>query len=666
MTTIHTACPLDCWDTCSWLVTLEEGKIVDLRGDPGDPYTRGFVCPKARYQLERSLADDRPLHPLRKIGGRWQRVEWDQALDLLAGKIRQAISEYGPASVFHYHDSGSMGLSKSLGKRLFRLLGGTSEPLGSLCWAAGIQAQEYDFGYHLANAPEDILESRMIVIWGRNSAATNVHLMPLLREARDKGTRVVVVDPLRSPTSKVADQHIQVKPATDAALALAMCNVIAAEKMADIPFIAAYTLGFHAFRDHIRQYTPAWAETFTGIPVESIVAFARAFASAKPASILMGYGFQRHFGGGNAVRACDALSALTGNVGRRGGGANYASGWIALRLRSLVPPVDPSQQPRRIPRAALSQVATLTDPPVRVMVVSGANPVNQAPGAGGVREALFKVPFKAVLDLRWTETCEVSDLFLPVASPFEDEDLYSCSWHPRLTFSERCVEPRGEALPDREIWRRLAGRLGHGSAFEKTMEGWVDAALEPVAAYGMNAAGIKGKTVDFPGFPRVAYQDGMFLTPSGKFEFTSARALRETGNEMATYVGPAEDGAPAGPAYPLRLLSPRQVNHLHSQFYERILSPQGLPVAYLSPGDLGSAGLEEGSRATLESAYGGMDVEVSGSGDVPNGVVLVYEGGSVLQGKGVNLLTPPGETDMGHGPRYYDCFVRIGARAPSR
>ena len=664
-TVVRTACPLNCWDTCSWLVSVEDGQIAEVRGDPDDRYTRGFVCTKARFQLERSLDPGRPLHPMLKVRDAWERISWDEALDVLASKIALAVRNYGPSSVFYYHDTGSMGLSKSLGLRLFRRLGGVSEPLGSLCWAAGIRAQQCDFGHHLANAPEDIVKSKMVIIWGRNPASTNVHLVPLLAEARERGARLVLVDPVKSPTARLVDEHVQLKPATDAALALAMCNVIVAGRLADVPFVAAYATGFSSFARHVRDCTPAWAERITGVPEERIASLAKRYAASKPAAILMGYGFQRYYGGGNAVRACDALAAVTGNVGLGGGGASYASGWIARSLASLVPPPDPSAPPRLIPRARLADLTALNDPPVQVMVVAGANPVNQAPGARGVREAVAAVPFKTVLDLRWTETCEVADLFLPAASSFEDQDLHYCSWHPRMTYSERCVEPRGEALPDRVIWQALAGKLGFGPEFERTMDEWVDVSLEPVRRYGVSASLIKGKTIEFPGMPRVAFEDGQFLTPSGKFEFFSKRALEETGYPMATYVAsPRDAGSGSLGVYRLRLLSPRHVNHLHSQFYEKILSPCGLPVAYVSGRDLGEAGAGEGDIAGLESVYGRMDVELRESEDLPPGVVLVYEGGSVIQGKGVNLLTPPGETDMGHGPTYYDCFVRI-ARHPS-
>ena len=652
------ACPLDCWDTCSWMVDVTDGRLEAVHGDPDDPYTRGFLCPKARMQLERALSPDRPLHPLARNGDAWTRITWDEALDLLASKIQDAVGKYGGESVFYYYDSGSTGTSKHLGLRLFRRIGAT-EPLGSLCWAAGIKAQEYDFGYHLANVPEDIRNSKMIMIWGRNPAATNVHLIPLLKEAKEKGAQVVLVDPVRTPTTGLADELIQLRPATDAALALAMCHVIVEEGLADIPFVAGYTLGFGEFRKHLEKYTPKWAAGVTGVSENLIRDLARRYASLKPAAILMGYGLQRHYGGGNAVRACDALAALTGNVGIAGGGANYANGYIARTLRPLSD-VGPAPRPRRVARARLSLLGEL-DPPVEVMVVSCANPANQVPGASLAQAAFRNIPFKAVLDLRWTETCRLADLFLPVTSPFEDEDLYYCSWHPMVTVSERCIEPRGEALPDRVIWQKLARRLGFQEDFQRSLEEWVDLATEPVRAYGMNAQVLAGKRVRFPGVPDVAWEDGLFSTPSGKFEFYSLKAAQETGFAMASYVGSAEpkEERDAKTEFPLRLLSPRRLEHLHSQFYEKILSPMGRPFAYVCPDDLDAAGLHDGDGAVLESPHGEMMVEVRESAEVQPGVVLVFEGGPSLDGGGVNLLTSQGETDMGHGPIFYDCFVRL-------
>ena len=656
LASFHGACPLDCWDTCSWVVEVGEGRIDAVRGDPDDPYTRGFLCPKAKMQLDRAMSDDRPLHPLVREGDTWKRISWDEALDLLACKIEDAIRKYGGESLFYYHDSGSTGTSKYLGLRLFRLLGAT-EPLGSLCWAAGIRAQEYDFGYHFANVPEDILNSKMVIIWGRNPAATNIHLVPLLKEAREGGTRVVLIDPVRSPTAGLVDEHIQIRPTTDAALALAMCHVIVGEGLADIPFIAAYTLGFGEFRKHLESFTPHWAERITGVPESRIRELARRYALAKPAAILMGYGLQRHYGGGNAVRACDALAAVTGNIGKSGGGANYANGYIARALRSLSN-VSSGRSVRRIPRARMSELSNL-EPPIQVMVVSCANPADQVPGASSAQAAFERIPFKAVLDLRWTDTCSLSDLFLPVASPFEDGDLHFCSWHPMVTVSERCTEPRGEALPDRLVWQKLALRLGLGKDFDRSLEEWIDLALEPVRSHGLTAKTLTGRRVRFPGIPDVAWGDCLFLTPSGKFEFYSSKAAREAGLPMASYVASEAGESGESPEFPLRLISPRRLEHLHSQFYHNILSPRGRPLAYASPEDLISAGLRDGDGAFLESAQGKISVDVRESPDMQQGIVLVFEGGSVLEGKGVNLLTREGETDMGHGPVYYDCFVRL-------
>lgn len=670
---VRTACPLNCWDTCTWLVKAEKGIAREISGDPENPYTRGFVCPKAQYQLQRSLDPNRPLNPMKRSGSHWEPISWEEAFDLFASKIEEAISRYGPQSIFYYSDSGSMGLLKSLGLRFFRSLGGITEPLGSLCWAAGLKAQEYDFGFQIAHAPEDILNSRFIIIWGRNPAVTNVHFVPFITRAKEKGATVVLIDPVKSQTASLVHEVITPRPGTDGALALAMINHILKKGIEDLSFVAAFTAGFGRFVEHVEKYTPQWAEKVTGVQSDIIVGLARRIAKNKPASILMGYGLQRYYNGGNTVRAIDALSAVTGNIGLEGGGANYANRWIANHLASLVPEPAAGVRTRFVLKAKLEDVATLKNPPVKMIVVVGANPVNQAPNSPAVQRAFSAIPFKVTLDLRWTETCKLSDLFFPVASSLECEDLYFCSWHPYIVYGEKAMEPRGQALPEHIIWREVAKRLGFGKDFERTPEEWIDIALRPLHRYGLNAEAIKGQAVRFPTVPKVPYSDGRFFTSSGKFEFYSHMALRETGYPMASYIprqvlarshnlqkrDSSELELSDVTDYPLVLISPRTVQHLHSQFYERVLSDKGLPVAYVNKSVLRRYGTQDGQEVFLESPYGRMIVELKESDKIGEGLVLVYEGGSVLEGKGTNLLTPSGETDMGHGARYYDCLVRI-------
>ncbi|HHW17639.1 MAG TPA: molybdopterin-dependent oxidoreductase [Firmicutes bacterium] len=659
---IRTACPLDCWDTCTWLVEVSNGSIKRVYGDPANPYTQGKLCPKARYQVERAMDPNRPVQPMLKSHGYWKAISWDEAFDRFADALGEAVQEYGPSSVFYYTDSGSMGLLKNLGLRFFRRLGNVTETIGSLCWAAGLKAQTYDFGLPLSHEPRDILNSRLIIIWGRNPVSTNIHLLPFVVEARNKGARVVLIDPVRSPSSVLSHEVISPRPGTDGALALGLINEVLRQNVEDVPFIAVFTAGFGFFSESVKPYTARWAEKVTGVPASTIADLAREMATRKPCAVLMGYGLQRYYRGGNTVRAIDALCAVTGNIGIEGGGANYANRWIASHLNPLVPQVSSDSPKRYVAKAKLEDLASLKDPPVRLMVVTCANPVNQAPNSAAVMKAIASVPFKVTLDLRWTETCEMSDLFLPVTTSLEDEDLYFCSWHPYIVYGERAICPLGQALPEYVIWRELSKRLGFGRDFERTPDEWINLALEPLWPYGITAGSIKGELVRFPGFPSVPYADGKFLTPSGKFEFYSKAALAETGQPVASWPETRDSDGPGRDSdgqYPLRLISVRNIHHLHSQFYDKALSPKGLPLAYVNRKTLKAHGLQDGADVILESPYGQMRVEVRESDKVREDVVLTYEGGSVLAGKGANLLTPSGVTDMGYGARYYDCVVRI-------
>jgi anaerobic selenocysteine-containing dehydrogenase len=650
---VRSACPLNCYDTCSWLIRVKNDVVLEVEGDKNDPYTNGFLCPKARYQLERHRSPDRPLYPMVREGESWKRASWDYALDLLAEKIQDSIGHWGPKSVFYYYDAGSMALTKSLGLRLFRLLGPVTEPKGSLCWAAGIRAQQFDFGTNLAHAPEDILNSRLIIIWGRNPVVTNIHLIPFIIEAKKRGALVTVIDPINSETAKLAHRVYNPKPGTDGALALAMANVLARKGLIDIPFVAAYTHGFDLLLDHIRQYTPTWAETQTGITSSSIEELACLYGTTKPGAILMGYGLQRYVGGGQAIRAINALAALTGNVGAKGGGANYANCYVSNNLDSLVPEYSKHTPPRFISRTHLSQVGRFSSPPVKVMVTATANPINQAPDAKKVLFSLKKIPFKATLDLRWSETAEISDLFLPVASPFEDSDLHFCSWHSRVTYSLPAVAPRGEARPDRVIWQELGCRLGLGHSMDKQLSDWIDLALRPFHVYGITAKSLKGKTVTFPA-PAIPYKDGRFQTPSGKFQFHSNEAATETGFPLPTYVPPTE-----GPKDSLRLLTLRTNNHLHSQFADKVSPSDGIPKVKINTETLENLKMQEGEIVTIESRDSRILARLVSTENVLDNTLVMYEGDSVLSKRGVNLLTSAIDTDMGNGAAYYECFVKI-------
>ena len=658
MARVRTACPLNCWDACAVLATVKDGRVVELRGDPDHPITRGYLCAKARYQLERMYSPDRVVYPLLRTAGGWQRIGWADARAMIAQRIRDAVAVHGSQAVYYGYDAGSMGYLHTLGERFCNALGGTSLPAGSLCWAAGVAAQEYDFGRILANDPLDIRHARTIVLWGRDPANTNMHLLPLLKEARDAGAKVVLIDPVRTNSARMADAVLQPRPRSDAALALAASGLIASRGAADGEFLRKYAFGYDAFRAVAGYWTLERAEQATGLPADRIEAFARLLLR-KPVCFLVGYGVQRHMHGGKTVRAIDALGAVAGSVGVQGGGVNYANGYISSQVTDLRAG-RLGKNGRRLCRVNLATELAECLPEVKVAIFARSNPLVQNPGVMALRHAVRKIPFKVCVEIVMTDTARECDLVLPAATFLEQENLHWCAWHNHITFAAKAVEPLGEAKPDWLIFQELARELRLDSFPEKTAVEWMDSAISSQVDTGLlpRAGELLGQSVRFPGAPEVAWGDRRFATETGKFEFYSGGAAREDPESkgLPGYGGAVESSG----NLPIDLVFRRHAGTLHSQFYEK-LRPSGPIEVHVSTPDAQERLLWEGQAVEVYNDKGAIKAILRIDSSLLVGSAYVFEGGSVDKGQGVNVLTPPGPTDIGLGSRYGDCKIDIRA-----
>ncbi|MGE5578395.1 MAG: molybdopterin-containing oxidoreductase family protein [Syntrophothermus sp.] len=677
-----TACPLNCYDTCGMLAYVKDGRVVRLEGDPDHEITRGFICRKGRDFVERTYAPDRLLYPQRKVGNGWERISWDQACALMAEKLLAARERYGSLAIFHNYDYGSQGLLRALDQRFFNALGGVTSTVGSLCWSAGLAAQEYDFGAYAAHDPLDHLNARTIVIWGRNPAYTNIHLIPIIQEARRRGARVALVDPVRTKTASFADLVVQPRPGTDGALALAMASVIIEDGLADLAYIHEHVHGFEEFRKLAGEFPPERVEGIAGVSAATIRELARFYGEIKPASLLIGMGLQRHTNGGQTIRAIDALAAITGNIGIPGGGANYAhsnlSGFGEIKGREL------ARQRREIIRAQLGEgLLNAQDPTVQVAVITRSNPVAQSPATPKIIEVFQKIPFVVVIDQFMTDTAEMADLVLPCTTFLEEEDIYANSWHNWLAYGPKVVEPRGESKSDVVIFTELAQRMGLGSYFNRSITQWMEDLLAPLNRYGVTLERLKQAPMRFPAAPQVAWADQKFLTPSGKYELFSEKAqangldplprYREPREAPESYKAPvsaasAEDavgekGAPRGAKYPLYLLTPHMQVQTHSQFANlasrREMEETKLPWVHLHPRAALDRGLEEGNWVEVTSPRGSLRARVRVDSAVREDVALIYEGYWLKYGGGVNLLTADYVSDMGLQAAFYDCLCEV-------
>lgn len=656
----RSACPLDCFASCGLLVYKENGRIVDIKGDPDHPLTRGRVCGKALKHLHRQYSADRLLHPLLRRNGGWKEISWDETLDHWAGKLTEIKAAYGSTAVLHADASGSNGLLRGMGERFFNLYGGVTRPSGSLCWGGGIAAQELDFGERRIHDWDDLDNSRTILLWGRDPARNNIHLLGYLRRAARRGATVISINPVRV-TGVPGIRHVSPRPGTDGALALGMAHVIINRGLVDESFVRRHVHGYPEFADSLRDFTPERAAAICDVPAGEITDLAIRYAGHGPSAILFGFGLQRYTNGGGTVRCIDALAAITGNIGVPGGGASYSHG-LWKQFFADLSGREHARAARTFPWPALARyILAADDPPVRCITVTRCNPVTQLPDTNRARAAFRSVDFTVVIDFFLNDTAAQADLVLPCTTFLEDEDLVVCSMNNYISYLPKVVEPPGQCRSELDIFTALARRMGLEEFGFYTAEQWLEKALAPVAGRGITLERLKQGPARNPDAERVAWADRRFPTPSGKYELYSQRALDRGLEPLPVYRAPASLAGEGQDNYPLHLLTPHHRDFTHSQFWNLVSGDElePLPGAEMHPRTATGAGLEAGDEVWVETVRGRLRGVVKLAGDLRPGMVRVYQGRWYSLKGGVNLLTPDTVADLGGGSCYYDCRCRV-------
>ncbi len=664
MRVVKTTCPLDCWDQCALLVGEEGGRIVSIEADPDQPGNCGIICSKGRKHAARIDHPDRLRYPLVKRNGNFERISWAEALEVMGAKIKQALGSGGPLSLLHYYDAGYSGLIKNLESRFFSALGGCTVHKGSLCWGAGLAAQKYDFGAVVAHPYHDLLNAKLILIWGRNPAHTSIHLQSFIRSARRNGTRVVLIDPVRTATASAADKYLRIKPATDGALALALAGVIIDRGLVDWDFIDQHSTGFEHFAELCRQYPPERAAGLTGIDTEVITGLALEYAGSRPAAILIGIGTQRHSNGGNMIRAIDALAALTGNIGLQGGGASYANFRISRHIdHSFLEGDDLEPRRRFYPKPKLAEnLLKFDDPGIEFLYVSRSNPLVQVGNCNRLNDALARVPFIVTAEHFMTDTAAASDLVLPATCFLEEEDIFFNSMsHQYLGYGPKLVDAPGECRSEHEVFMELSAQMGIGGYPAWNREEILARAIKPLTEKaGVTVKDIKERRpLLMPGGGDIPWASLIFDTADGKYNFYSERAREDGGDPLPSYREPRElsDRSLHDQGYRYWFVTPHPRDSIHST--HRLPGEAGKPLAYLHPETVAKEKLAEGMRARISSPRGSIEAEISISKEVSPDTVMVYEGWWHSSGAAVNKLTPDGITDMGQQAAYNDCLCRI-------
>lgn len=639
--TVLTTCTRDCPCSCSLIAQVVDGRLVHLSGNSDHPVTRGTVCRKAPSFIRRLYSPERVLTPLRRTNTGWQRLGWDEALDAVADRLQRYCATDGSLAVLHYQRWGNLNALKLLNYRFFNLLGGATTNTGALCNGAGVAGQIADFGAYQSHSPEDILNSRFVFLWGRNPYTSNISQVRFIKEARERGARVTLVDPIPTASNRLSDRHLQLRPGSDGFLALALAKVLLAEHLIDRDFLAERTQAFGEFSRIADSYTLEQLAQLCDIPASVITEVAREYGKSRPASIWLGGGPQRWSHGAASFRLIDALGALSGNVGVPGGGVSY----MLDPFGHLDPSVfgqDSAKKSRGIPMPLIGKgLLESENPPIKMIMTFGGNPVNQSPNSQKVKKAFEKVDFVVVVDQFLNDTAEEADLFLPATSFLEEEGLmfsYSHRWTGPVN---PVVGRQGEVRTDLEILQGLADRLGVGQEMNGSPRYWLEKLTRPLTRGNLSIDELLAAPQLLTQIPAVPYEDGVFPTPSGRFQFAEEVPIQVTSDS----------------AYPLHFLCIHAPTWTNSQVPANHMDE--LPEAYVHPNTALGAGLAHGMEATLRSKIGGLKVRLEVDARQREDTVLLYQGRWMKAGGGANTLTPDVMSHQGDSATYYETMVRL-------
>ena len=697
-TTHHGGCPHDCPDTCSMVFEVQDGKLIGVKGNPDHPITRGGLCVKLNDYEKRHYHPDRLLYPMRRTGPKgskqFERITWDEALDEIVARWKAIIAEHGPQAIVPYSYLGNQGLVHGLngGDAFFNRMGATVTER-TFCGEGSATAWLLTVGPTAGVDPESFIHAKYIIIWACNSVSTNLHHWHIIKEAQKKGSKVIVIDSYSSKTAKEADVHIAPKPGTDGALAMAMIHTIIEEGLVDQDYVDNYTVGFSALKERTKTRTPEWAEAITGIPAEVIRTLSRDYATTQPAVIRLGVALERHYGGGQTIRAVSCLPALTGAWRHVGGGALQMPVWEHPYKFDVICRPDLIPEGTRVINA-LQLGRALTDeppagPPIKAMMCWNANPVTQAPETdkivqGLLNEELFLVSAEHFI----SDTACYADILLPASMGAELEDMILSWGHLYLTYNAKCVESPGEAIPNNEIFRRLAARMG----YQEENFLWSDSeCLENYVDWDSPACeGITLETLRKQGFARLnvgtkdnraPHKAGNFPTPSGKCEFEITGATNfvagpfrqmyagfqsgEALDSLPDYV-PSRETQATNPElakkYPLNIISPKSHGFLNSCYanMEQKIKGQGEQFVLINALDAEQRNIKQGDTVRVFNDRGAFEGEAKITADVNPGLIVATLGYWRQLNKGtVNSISSAEFVNMGHAPTFSDNLVQV-------
>jgi anaerobic selenocysteine-containing dehydrogenase len=673
MKSINTACPRNCYSTCSFKVWTDDGKVIKIDPQPLNKATPEGICLKGLSYVERVNSPKRILYPLKKINGEFKQISWDNALNEISEKLKSFKLNFGAQSILFYYASGMSGLLNSVSTNFWRLFGGATTVYGNLCWPAGLEATRLTLGENKHNVPWDLENSKLIVVWGKNPAESNIQQMIPIEKAQQKGAKLVYIDPRRTASSERADLLLQPIPGTDGILALAIAKILIETDQIDHVFIEKYVLGFNEFKESVLKIDLKEASEECGISLDFINKLASLIGTIKPMTLIPGYGMQRYSNGGQTTRCLLALSIITGNIGKEGACWHYADlqGDIFSEVKeplNYFPPDKPDGIFRReIATARLGEdMLKLSNPKLKMVWVERGNPLSQNPDSNKIKEAFDKLEYKVVVEQFLTDTAKEADIVLPAKTMFEQSDIISSYWNPYIQLRQKVIEPIGEVKPETEIYYHLAKKLKFPeSEIEKAIpypsddaiEKWLNKQLEP---FEIDIEELKKAPVLAPGLQEIAFSDYKFNTPSGKIELYS-KAAKENWrvNPLPSFEKTIEGKSKTMDKYPFNLMSPNTKNRIHSQFGNleniKLIDPE--PFATINLGDAQKKGIKNNDLIKVHNDRGELTIKAKTDASLRPGNIVIINGYWHQEGACPNVLSKGRETDMGHGTAFHDNMV---------
>lgn len=667
MKKISHGCTLDCADCCKFNVYVKNDDIIKIEGDKEHPYTKGFICKKGLAHLKRLNHSKRIYKPLIKINDKWKEIEFDEAINIMVKKLSYYKSKFGSKSVLYYEQYGNGTVLKSIGEKFFNFYGGVSLSKGGPCWSAGIAAQKLDFGDSRSHSLEDMLNSKNIFVWGKNPANTTIHTMQMIKRAKKKGSKIIVIDPIETATAKLADKYIKIKANGDKALALAMGQIIIKNKLYDEKYIRLYVNGFEEYKSYILSLNIKDLSKECGVEIYTIEELVKLYCQ-KYSTILLGFGMQKYKNGGMTIRLIDALGAITGQIGFSGGGVNYANKVYPKILNT--DPYDSEKFSNNryyytneisefIEKCNLGNTYYKNDIfinheddkgdyelniPIKMAIITKSNLLNQLANINNLKRALSKVEFKVCFDMFITDTVKECDLFIPVTSQLESEDLlFSSMMNPYLVYNEKILEPQEKLMDEYYFFMEVAKRLKMSNYPIVTKKEYLEKVIYPLKNINSDISLEYLKNNYFTLHKDVAWSDKNFVNESGKFEIINCEEIKKFEANKYKYISK------------LRLLTNHGRDSLSSQHF---MDDDGIAIAYINEKEAKRSNINNNEIIYLKSENGQIKVKINIDKSIGDNIIMMFVGWWERHGN-PNFLTNSGISDIGGQITYNETFVEI-------